>query len=173
MPSATRFVMALSAALAPALFPAATVAQDAGASSVRAPDNNPPSGWARPMVLIAPSPPAADGSDLVWSWVAGAGIVEATRRTTSGIGASLPAAASAANKAVEACRRAAWGDAAQLGARHIEAAPAGQAKKDRWGRISAPVHMRITYSRLLLWEIREGVMTCTIDKNGRVVSATM
>lgn len=154
-----------------AAYLAATLAGSAAAQeNARTPDNNPPANWPAATIVLAPSPPAPDGSETVWSWVSGAGMVEASRRTTAGIGKPLPAVAGP-NKVVEPCRLAAWGDAAKLGARDIEAASAGTPRKDRWGRVTAPVNVRVTYRGLFIYEVREGVMSCTIDKNGEVVGA--
>ena len=136
---------------------------------VRPPGGNPASGWARPTIVLAPNQVQPDGGDVVWSWVPGEGMIEATRRTTSGIGAALPSSG-LSSQAVEACRVAAWADASRLGAGDIEAAPAGAAKRDRWGRTVAPVRIRLTYPGLVV-RVREAVVNCTIDAQGRVVEA--
>lgn len=70
---------------------------------------------------------------------------------------------------VEACRAAAWGEATKLGAVAIAAVLAGEATTDRAGRTTAPVRIRIAYPGFVTWDMKEAIVTCTIDKAGRIV----
>ena len=91
--------------------------------------------------------------------------------------ASLPASDPAARPSdprlvalVEACRAAAWSEATKLGAVAIAAVLAGSATSDRAGRTTAPVRIRIAYPGFVTWDMKEAIVTCTIDKAGRIVS---
>ena len=156
---------------APSVMVDAPPAQSAEAPPVRAPDNNLPANWPAATVLLAPSEPKPDGGETVYSWVGGAGMVEASRQTTDGIGKPLPEAPGR-NGTVGPCRDAAWNDAAPLGARDVEASSAGPQTRERNGDVSAPVHLRLTYADPLKYEVKEGVVNCKVDRNGVVVGGT-
>lgn len=136
------------------------------------PDNNPPANWSAPARLSPfPTTPAQDG-EVVWAWVPGAGMVQATRQTMMGIGRPLQAGPGP-NRTVEPCRKAAWAEGAKLGARGVEAVSAGRQRVNRSGHAAAPVLMRMTYAGLMSYEVRDAVMTCTIDRTGRVIDSRM
>ena len=62
--------------------------------------------------------------------------------------------------------------AAPLGATRVEAASAGPQKRLRDGSVMAPVEMRILYSRLFEYEVRQATLTCKIDPRGKIVDAS-
>jgi hypothetical protein len=86
------------------------------------------------------------------------------------IGKPLPAVAGR-NRTVEPCRDAVFTEASKLGALDVEAVSAGHEKRDRRGRIFAPVDMRITYKVNGGYELRRATLVCILDRKGRIADA--
>lgn len=118
----------------------------------------------------ASAPTDLGDGEIVTRYVAGTGMVRATRQVFAGLGRPLQGQPGP-NRTVAACREAALTEAQKLGARDLEAVSAGAERTDRQGRVTAPVMMRITYPVTFGVEIREAVMTCTVDRAGRIVDA--
>jgi hypothetical protein len=57
-----------------------------------------------------------------------------------------------------------------MGALQVEAASGGPHARDREGRLSAPIRLRIIYGRAGGYEVREATLACTLDRRGRVVT---
>jgi hypothetical protein len=76
------------------------------------------------------------------------------------------------NRTVAPCLDAIALAAAQYGAREVEAASAGPQRVNSQNNLVAPVHMRVTYAPpLAAHEIREAVITCVADTEGRLLDA--
>jgi hypothetical protein len=64
----------------------------------------------------------------------------------------------------------------QIGGTDIEAVSAGRERVDTRGQVVGPVRMRITYRKVTgsysLYEVREATVSCTVDREGKVTSAT-
>ena len=100
----------------------------------------------------------------------GTPVLSGTRPVLPETGAPLQPAPGA-NRTVEACRGAAWAEAAKLGARSIEAVSAGPERVSGQGQVIGRVRVRITYERSGTYEVTEATMTCTVDQSGKLVSA--
>lgn len=127
--------------------------------------------WQMPWQLNpADAASAEKGEEYTSAYVPGAGIIRGTRSALSGIGRPL-AAAPGRNRTVETCRSTVAGEAAKLGAREVEAASLGPERRERSGNYTAPVMIRVTYPRILGYEIRQAAMTCTVSATGSIVDA--
>ena len=86
--------------------------------------------------------------------------------------ANPPQPAPGPNRTVDVCRKAVRAEAVKLGAREIEAVPAGPEQMDKKGQRVAPVHVRITYGKPAGgYEVREATLMCVVDQAGKFVDA--
>lgn len=126
---------------------------------------------ASPAGTSAASPPAGPVPEATTrAWVPGRGYVRGTAAALARLGEPLPSAPGE-NGTVEACRAAVEGEARKLGAGEVEAASGGPHRRDRAGRLVAPVLVRITYPRPGGYEVRESTLTCVVDRRGALVEA--
>lgn len=121
---------------------------------------------------ISPASAASQGKgeETVLVYVPRTGYVKGTRQAVASIGKPLEAAPGR-NRTVEACQNVVRGEATKIGAREVEAVSAGPDRRDASGRYSAPVRMRITYAQPGGFEVREALMTCIVDRQGKIVDA--
>ena len=113
---------------------------------------------------------AANGEQTTYALVPQTGIVRGTPTAIAAIGRPLLASAEP-NRTVTPCRDTVQGEAIKAGARDVEAVSAGAEHVDRKGHYFAPVKMRITYSSLGIYEVREATLTCIVDRQGKIVDA--
>ena len=132
------------------------------------PPNSSAATWRMPWQI---SPIAAGrGERITTSYVPETGLVRGTPEALASIGRPLQAAAGR-NRTVDACRTVVEGEATKVGARNVEAVSAGPDRLDPKGRYVAPVRMRITYARSEGLEVREAMLTCVVDRRGKIVDA--
>jgi len=110
------------------------------------------------------------GQSSVLVYVPQTGYVTGEPAVIATIGKPLPAAPGR-NRTVEPCREAVFNEASKLGALDVEAASAGREKRDRQGRLFAPVDMRITYKVNGGFELRSATLVCILDRKGRIADA--
>ena len=72
---------------------------------------------------------------------------------------------------ISACRDAVVAAAQNYGLVSVDATSAGSVRRDRYG-MSAPIEMKVIYSRVLGREGRQAHITCHLDPEGRVVGAS-
>lgn len=158
-----RFVLGCALALsvpAPSLAVEATPAPDTSAAS-----------WQMPWQISPISPASqAAGEQTILSFVPGTGFVKGTTTALGSIGQPLPVAPGR-NRTVEVCRTTVWSEASKAGAKEIEAVSAGADQRDRQGDYFAPVLMRLTYDRPFLYEVREAMLICVVNRSGGIVDA--
>ncbi|ACL56420.1 hypothetical protein Mnod_1423 [Methylobacterium nodulans ORS 2060] len=130
------------------------------------------SGFTLPSALQDVSSPAASSGETSVTFSLGAGFVRGTSSALAAVSKPLEASPGR-NRVVAACRQAVESEAFRSGARQVEVVSAGQDRRARSGRLSAPVHVRITYDRFLGSEVREATMICVLDRTGRVVEARL
>ncbi len=143
-----------------------------GPSTIRhaAPDSSAAT-WQMPWQL-SPSnqASAARGDEVTLAWVPNTGYVRGTPEALRSLGSSLRPAAGP-NKTVEPCRDVVLSEASKIGAKDVEAVSAGSHQRGPKGEYFAPVHMRVTYAMLGVYEVRETNITCIISKQGKIVDA--
>lgn len=114
----------------------------------------------------------AESDQTVLAYYPQAGFVRGTRSVLANFGRPLEPA-SGPNRAVEACREAAWAEAVKLGARNIEAVSAGPEHVNAKRQFVGPVRMRITYDKPMSgYEVREATLTCVVDPKGKLIDAS-
>ncbi len=127
----------------------------------------------QPLTVFAAG--SQDNEEVVLAYYPQIGYVRATRQVLAGLGSTLEPA-SGPNRTVEACRKAAWEEAVQIGGAAIEAVSAGRERVGTKGRVVGPVRMRITYRKVTgsysIYEVREATVSCTLDREGKIVQAT-
>ncbi|MCJ2132884.1 hypothetical protein MKK69_02180, partial [Methylobacterium sp. J-026] len=55
----------------------------------------------------------------------------------------------------------------------VEAVPAGADKTAKMGDYFAPVLVRISYARPMMYEVRQAAMICVVSRKGAIVDAYM
>jgi len=96
------------------------------------------------------------------------GLVRGTRPVLAGLGVPLQPEPGH-NRALAACREAVQAEAGKLGAREVEAVSAGPERHNNRGQFVGPVRIRITYERLVGYEVREATVRCVVDQTGKLV----
>ena len=120
---------------------------------------------------VSASAQVAGSEQFVLAYHPQMGFVRGTRSVLANFGRPLEPA-SGPNRAVEACREAAWAEAVKLGARNIEAASAGPEHVNAKRQCVGPVRMRITYDKPVSgYEVREATLTCVVDRKGKLIKA--
>ena len=129
--------------------------------------------WQMPW-QISPIGPAsqAAGEQTILSLVPGTGLVKGTSTALQSVGQPLPQVPGI-NRTVETCKATVQGEAIKAGAKEVEAVSAGPDKVDRKGEYFAPVLFRLTYDRPMVYEVRQAVMICVVDRKGGIVDAYM
>ena len=113
---------------------------------------------------------AADGEETILSMVPGTGLVKGTSVALQTIGQPLPEVPGR-NRTVDTCRSTVMSEASKAGAKDVEAASAGPDKADKKGDYFAPVLFRITYDRPMVYEVRQALMICVVNRKGGIVDA--
>lgn len=163
------FAVALSTA--GCLERSATAPLNAGSVAVAVapePPNSSAASWQMPWQISPAS--KAQGEETVLAYVPNTGYVRGTPEVMASIGRPLTPAPGP-NRTVDACRDVVESEASKIGAREVEAASAGQHRRNRKGQYEAPVRMRITYATSNGFEVREATMTCIVDASGKIVDA--
>lgn len=114
----------------------------------------------------------AAGEETILSMVPGTGLVKGTLIALQTLGQPLPAVPGR-NRTVETCRTTVMSEATKAGAKDVEAASAGPDKADKKGDYFAPVLFRITYDRPMIYEVRQALMICVVNRKGGIVDAYM
>lgn len=142
----------------------------ASAQTAPAPDTSAAT-WQMPW-QISPISAASEatGEQIIMSFVPGTGFVRGTSAALASIGQPL-SPVPGRNRTVETCRTTVWSEASKVGAKEIEAVSAGPDRQDRKGHYFAPVLMRLTYDRPMVYEVREAMLICVVDRRGGIVDA--
>lgn len=127
--------------------------------------------WQMPW-QIAPISTASEaaGEQTILSFVWGTGFVKGTPQALASIGQPL-VPAPGRNRTIDTCKATVWGEASKTGAKEIEAVSAGPDQRDRKGNYFAPVTMRLTYVRPMLYEVRQSTLICVVNRQGGIVDA--
>lgn len=124
------------------------------------------------QLSAAEAQPSTEDGQTLLAYYPQVGFVRGSRPVLANLGSPLEPAPGL-NRAVEACREAAWTEAVKLGAREIEAVSAGPERLNEKGQFVGPVRMRITYYKLLGgYEVREARLMCVVDPEGKLVHAS-
>ena len=133
------------------------------------PDDERPCGALCRWMLGRSSDPGAAGAEAQAVAVApGTGTFYGTPQALAGLARAVPEGPGP-NDALNPCRDYVEEEARRMGALQVEAASGGPHTRDRTGRLSAPIRLRIIYGRQGGYEVREAALTCSLDRRGRVV----
>ncbi|WP_128560654.1 hypothetical protein [Methylobacterium crusticola] len=115
----------------------------------------------------------AQGENTIVSYVPGYGFMRGTMQALRFIYTPLPVGRGR-NETVDACQTVVASAAAALGAVRVEASSAGPQTRTPEGYV-APVAFRILYARNTgseNLEVRAGVLSCKVDRAGKILDAT-
>ncbi len=120
---------------------------------------------------LAPEKADATGQRRVLTFRPERGFVSAPTADLQRLEKPLTAVEGTPNQVVSACRDAVAAAARPYSVVSVDAASAGPARRRRGG-VTAPIEMRVIYSRWVGYEARQSQVNCRIDAAGRVVSVS-
>lgn len=129
--------------------------------------------WNMPWQLNPASAASeAQGERTVTAVVPNYGTVKGTQPAITYVNYPLSSLAveKGRNRTVKACRSVVEGEAKPLGAVKVEAVSAGPDRRTREG-YEGPVAFRIFYAKQGGYEVRQSLMTCKVDRGGRIKDA--